>query len=363
MNKKATVDLIKKIAQDLDFFPGTAPAPRATPSGRGRPAPTAGGELRDFDAPSAPSSRPGPNVSSGVPQVKKMQQALIDLAQSVTAQVNVQGMGSDRPQEANEASSRDSFNNFITKHLMSGSDVQGKEFDPNSKDKNPSQAHRMTTIMNTMSRIGDSKTRAAAIDGKWGPLTNNALRNAYAFAFSMLQMASEFQSPPKSYNQADLAKFRELIPSDEMVTPVIKLDTQSIEAANLLAQHLKAIQSMYAEVKGSVLQNPSYQTYIEGDTPFATYKKTGPAFNPQEKQMYDQLSAGNTQYNKSFNFLVHSPDGKASMEGHISIADLMSAEAFKKWYYSPNNAVREDPNLIFNAIRQALQQSNQVGAS
>ena len=158
MNKKATVDLIKKIAQDLDFFPGTAPT-RTAPSG-GHSVPAKSDGLQDFDAPAAHPARPigHANVSSGVPQVKKMQQSLINLAQAVTAQVNVQQMGSDRTQEAGEAASRDSFNNFLTKHLVRGADVQGQEFDPNSADKNPSKANRMTSIMDTMSRIGDSKT-------------------------------------------------------------------------------------------------------------------------------------------------------------------------------------------------------------
>lgn len=363
MNKKATVDLIKKIAEDLDFFPGTAPAAATRPTAH-RPAPAAG--LPDFDAPAA---RPvGGGTASAVPQVKKMQQSLIDLAQSVSSQINIQDMASGGQQEAGEASSRDSFNNFVTKHFMGASDVPGTEFDPDASktqmdQKSPSAPHRMLTVMNTMSRIGNPKTGEMAVDGKWGPRTNAALRNAYAFAFAMLQLASSFQTTPKSYSQADLAQFKQLIPPDEAVTPVAKLDANTIQAAGALAQHLRAIQGMYAEIKQNVLQNPQYQTYIEGNTPLASYKKTGPAFNPQEKQMYDQLVSGNTQYNKTFNFLVHSPDGKASMEGHISIADLMSADAFKKWYYSPNNAVREDPTLIFNAIRQALQQSNQVGAA
>lgn len=361
MNKKATVNLIKKIAEDLDWYPGDAPSAKPKPSGGSRSTPVGGGEIGDFDAPTTQPTETG-GGSSGVPQVKKMQQALINLAQSVTAQVNVQGMGSDRPQEQGEAAQRDSFNNFLTKHFMRGADVQGQEFDPNSKEKNPSQANRMTSIMDTMGRIGDSKTRSMVADGKWGPLTNNGLRNAYAFASAMLQLASSFKTPPQAYNQADLAEFKEYIPPDEYVTPVIKIDANAIQHAEYITQHLNGIQKMYGEIKSDILQNPQYQTYIEGNTPFVTYKKTGPAFNQQEKQMYDQMSYGNPQYNRTFNFSVRSPDGKASMEGHISIADLMSSDAFKKWYYSPNNAVREDPSLIFSAIRQSLQQAGQGGA-
>jgi hypothetical protein len=306
-----------------------------------------------------------------------MQQALIDLAQSVTAQVNVQGMGSDRPQEASEAASRDSFNNFITKHFMRGGEVQGQEFDPNSKEKSPSQANRMTSVMDTMSRIGDSKTRSMAVDGKWGPLTNNALRNAYAFASGMLQLAGSFQSPPKSYNQADLTQLKQLIPPDEMVTPVIKLDTNAIQVASTITQHLRAIQQMYSEIKSDILQNPHYQTYIEGDTPFATYKKSGPAFSPQEKQMFDRLVSGDQSLNKAFQVFVpaqktaqqqsapvyrHDASGDGA-NVTISLADLISSDAFSKWYYSPAaNAIRGvDTTVLFNAIRQSLQQTAQVG--
>lgn len=358
MNKKATVDLIKKMAQDLDFFPGTAPA-KAAPSGA-RPVPAGSA--------TTPGARPvAPNMGSGVPQVKKMQQSLIDLAQSVSSQINIQDLAGGGQQEAGEASQRDSFNNFVTKHFMGASDVAGTEFDPDPNktqldQKSPSAPHRMLTVMNTMSRIGNPKTGEMTVDGKWGLRTNAALRNAYAFAFAMLQLAGSFQSPPKAYTQSDLARFKQLIPPDEMVTPVVKLDANAIQVSLELTQHLKAIQQMYGEIKGDILQNPQYQTFIEGNTPFATYKKKGPGFNQQEKQMHDQLASGNPQYNRTFNFMVRSPDGKASMEGHISLADLMSAEAFKKWYYSPNNAVREDPNLIFNAVRQSIQQSNQVTA-
>src|ERR1700723_3450758 len=117
------VELIKKTAQAGDEL-GDVPINPAKNVPAGPPSP-----------PSAPKYGP-PNMAQGNSQVKKMQQALIDLSKAVTQQINIQQLadpnqvqhGSTAP---GEATGRDSFNNFITKNYLRGSDVPGVEFDPN----------------------------------------------------------------------------------------------------------------------------------------------------------------------------------------------------------------------------------------
>jgi hypothetical protein len=81
--------------------------------------------------------------------------------------------------------------------------------------------------------------------------------------------------------------------------------------------------------------------------------------------MYDQLVSGNTQYNKAFSFFLPRAGGVpgSGVTPSIYITDLMSGDAFSKWYYAQKDPViRESPlTELFGAIRRALQGSSKVG--
>ena len=269
-----------------------------------------------------PSPPKGPqygpaSFAQGNPQVKKMQQALLDLSQAVVSQINIKQLGDQGAelQQQGESAGRDSFNNFIAKSYLRNSDVPGVEFDPNPKatqmgQKTPSTPTRMGVIMDTMARIGGSK-QEAVVDGKWGPRTNAGLHNAYALAYSLLGLAKDFGMKVTAYDQEKLAKLKQLIPESPDKMPVLS----RIEAAPLIAEHLKAITSLYNEIKQGVLEKPAYRAYIEGDKPFATYEKPGAKLTPQQIEAVNAAFGNKLQvYNKP-----------------ISINDLLSVDAFKAW--------------------------------
>lgn len=311
MNKKAFVRLIKKLAQELpDPDPNiTGPVAAPTPITR----------MPRTEPAAAPTAHPGRGGFVANPQVKRMQEALISLAQAVTEQINLPQMSPESSrQEQVEATSRNSFNNFITKTYMRDSDVPGVEFNPDPtkmqmSEKKPTPANRMSIVMDTMRRIGNPTQKGGEFvaDGKWGPRTNAAIHNAYSFAYGLLKMAKDFGITPQSYNEEQLAKFKTLFPEEGEELPL----HAKAESAPLVTENVKNIHRLYNEIRQKILEKPEYQTFIEGDTPFATYEKSGAKLTPQQTQAVNAAFANKLQiYNKP-----------------ISINDLLTADAFKAW--------------------------------
>ena len=353
------VKLIKKTADELDVpdAPGVTPAAPAGQGGQGR-------------------GRPEEAVPSSTGPVKKMQQALINLAQNVIAETGTSQMApqpgqAGTSQSQTEAVSRTSFADFITMHYASQSDVPATEFDPNPgktqmDQKDPSQAKRMNTVMDTMSRIGGEKGEFTA-DGKWGPRTNTAIKNAYALAFALIQMAADFKFTPTQYNAGNLAQFKPLIPEDPEGNSVITDPTALANAKEITAQ-VNGINKLFQEVKQHILQNPGYQSYIEGDEDLATVSKPGQgeqgtkipdeqlvAMSPWMERMFPQGLTVQT-YNR----------GDVVTNFQFGIADLASATAFKAALARATAATQQqvrdtrikiqlDPNNVLQQINSQLE--------
>jgi hypothetical protein len=257
---------------------------------------------------------------SGSAPIKAMQKDLINLSKTVTTQINVQDVAKgETDREKGEAASRDSFGNFITKNYLRDSDVSGVEFDPNPKavqmnQKKPSTPTRLGVIMDTMHRIGNPKAGEFAIDGKWGPRTQAALQNAYAFGYALLKLAKDFKLPIRSYTDGNLATLKGLIEDDVGGEPAT---TAKIDNAPRISIHLQAIERMFNEIKAGVLEKPEYRAYIEGDQPFATYKsgKPGVQLNQQQIDAINKAFANKLQ-------VQNKP---------ISIANLLTLDALKSW--------------------------------
>jgi hypothetical protein len=326
------VDLIRKTAQELSDPPGANPAPKSTSiAPNSFVGPLQGGAAK----PAAPR---------GNATIKAMQQELIHLAQTITAQLNVQDLSSDDPRKQQEAAGRDSFGAFITKHYLRSSDVPGVEFDPNPQkaqmaDKKPGMATRLSVVMDTMKRIGNPTAGEQFADGVWGPRTNAALHNAYAFASSMLKLSQDFNLNVRSYNNADLKNFQTCIPENEKDKDL----TWKIEAAGLAIKHLQLIEKMYNEIKAGVLEKPQYRAYIEGDKPYLTYPKGGANLTPQ------QLANLKQTFSNGFNV----PVGE-NQTAVIGVDDLVSLDSLKEWIVK--NAPQQDPYNILTLVSNQLSQ-------
>lgn len=371
---KSLVDMIKKYAvaapkPDANYVkpkPETKPAttkegPPATTTGRPAvPGPT------DTAKPAGPTSGGVANTQAFSPAVKKMQEALIALSRDVDAQLKVENVtqvaDGKATQEAREAAQRASFSNFIAKHMMR-QEVPATEFDPSAnvtkvENKKPSEATRMTTILDTMRRIGGEANEVAP-DGKWGDRTNQALKNANSFAYALLKLASDFKVEGlKSYSEGSRADFK---------VPETSGDwnyNQKVEYAPILTQHLVAIRKLFHEVKNSILENPEYQTYIEGNTPFVTYKKVQ-QLSPAEKDMIKFWTSNPSPGNDTF-VNIQDPSGAGNLQAKINYADLASPDAFAKWFESDAAKQFKQPGvdrpMIMAAIRKALQARASGGA-
>lgn len=230
-------------------------------------------------------------VSGGNISIIAMQQALQDLAHLVSSQINLQDAFSGDPRKEQEAKARDAFGVFLTKNYMRNTKVPGVEFDPNPavtdvSKKNPNDPTRMSIVMDTMNRVGNPKKGEKFTDGGWGPRTNAAVRDAYAFASGLLDFVDDVnrfatkKMSIRSYNRQALSELEKFATPDNTLT-----QQQKVAAAPTVTQHVKAIKNMYEEVKNGILQHPAYQQFIEDSVPFKSYKTS---VTPQQVEAVKQ---------------------------------------------------------------------------
>lgn len=260
---------LKKIAEEIKRLAQGAPSD----------------ELGDVWGPQKPGAGGGGTPASqgrggggGNVSIMTMQHALQDLAQTVASQINLQDAFSGDPRKEQEAKARDAFGVFLTKNYMRNTKVSGVEFDPDPNvtdmsKKNPNDPTRMSIVMDTMNRVGNPKRGEQFVDGNWGPRTNAAVRDAYAFASGLLDFVDDVnrfatkKMVIRSYTRQNLTELEKAATPNNSLTP-----QEKIQAAPVVTQHVKAIKNMYDEVKNSILQHPAYQQFIEDSVPFKSYK-------------------------------------------------------------------------------------------
>lgn len=279
---------------------------------------------------------------SGDPGVRKMQEAIKQLALDVVSEM--QGKGGTDPTSQKNQGARDSFGAFLARTFMRNSNVSAVEYspDPNKKkisDKDPTAAHKMSWVMDTMERIGHTNTEFSA-DGVWGPRTQAALVNVIAFANALFQVAQAFNVPVKSYNEGYL---RQLAPIAEATSKELTPEDKKQDAP-VIAKHVTLIRKMYEEIKNQVLNIPRYQTYIEADTPYLSHEKSGVNLTPQQQASIKQT------FQQGFWVPL---DEKGTEKMKISVDDLMSVDTLNKWIaevkqYYPN--VQLDPYNVLTVV-------------
>lgn len=340
---KELVEQIQKIAQVPGRSKGDKPPATtdpAVPAPAQTPAPTGGVPTRH--RPNAQQTGVG-NTTFANPDIRAMQLKLIQLATAVTSQLKLndlaqamqqpaQGQTPQANREAGEAAGRASWGDFFTENFARKSDIPGVEFDPSPdvkqmSKKNPSGLNRLSVVMDTMQRIG-GPDKEIDPDGKWGPRTNAALHNVYAFTFGMLNMAKAFNYTPKLYTVKDLAELKSGIPSEYNGISL----SDKIKNAPLITQHIQAIINMFNEIKENILEVPKYQAFIEGTKEYATFNKEDmKSKQPSQSVLNDQAFASlQKTFAKGFPILVKS-DNNADFTANITINDLRSVDSVQKW--------------------------------
>ena len=377
MNKKDMVALIKKRAQDLGDPPGVdmksykprsvAPTDASPPLNLPPPPPPPMGINNISKAPidGGPTSiAPAQNYAPPA-SIVKMQSELGSLARTVTNEIGAgvlaaptdakPGMSAVTPgavsDEQKEAAGRLAFSNFITEHYIRQSDVPAVEYDPNPNktdisEKDPTKTTRMNVVMDTMSRIG-GKNSEFKTDGKWGPRTNAALRNAYALGFALLKMATDFKldPPPRSYNNNDLQQLKTLIPLHDNEISF----TDKVTRAKQISEHLQGIRNLFTEVKNRILQKPAYKSYIEGTQPYATYQKDQTP-SPQMIQDLDKKFPDIKVYGND-------ADGKPKSV-LVAVSDLLTPQSFQLWLQTNLPSMKPE-----DAIAQIKNNLDEIDAS
>lgn len=294
---KKLVDMIRKLA-DAGDMPTRGGRGMVPPKPAAGPAPAGGG---GSDIP----QRGGGGGGGAIPQrgqpglggggyavntdVVAMQQALQTFAKTVAGQINLDAVSKGGP-EADDAKRRDAFGVFLTKNYMRNDQVPAKEYDPTVSETGDSLKGaqdvptRMSIVMDTMSRIGSPRPRPGQpqgerfVDGNWGPRTENALYNAYAFAAGLLQFVKDVNRFSKKqitlshYDESNLGTFKKILDLSEDKAQRPKL-------AKYATEHLQAITQMFNEVKEQVLEHAPFAQYIQGQTPFKSY---GPRISPEQ---------------------------------------------------------------------------------
>ncbi len=318
---------------------GTAPGATATP-GR-RVLPGHGGR----PAANVPRGGGGGGYYGGNTNIMTMQHALQDLAQAVSSQINLQDVASGDPVKEQEAKERDAFGVFLTKNYMRNTKVKGVEYDPDPKvtdvsKKRPGDPTRMSVVMDTMNRVGNPKKGEQFVDGNWGPRTNAAVRDVYAFASGLFEFVNDVnrfatkKMNIKSYSQSELANLEKYAQLD----PNALTAAQKISAAPEVTKHVKAIKEMYEEVKNNILQHPAYQQFIEGSVPFKSYYKVTPQQISLLKKTFPQ---GIDVAFKDF-------------ASKITIDDLVNLNAVKAWMQRAAPDATKNGTLTPEAVVSAV---------
>jgi hypothetical protein len=301
----------------------------------------------DTTAPAAPAAhapaaaRPAASAVYSVPVISKMQQSLVNLATLVSNELTPKEIAGPKGQQS--ALGRTTFGNFIVQHYLRPSPVKPTEFDSAHKPT------KMSNIMETMSRLGSSKNDFA-IDGRWGPKTNAALRDSNAFAFAMLKLAADFELPVKAYSSAILAEFK--IPENDTDWSI----PQKTAAAPAFIKHIDAIANLFREIKDGLLNHPEHKSYIEGNQPFMSYKKVEP-LTPEEQSIGELLAKGQPLPINEISFSLPQPGGRGELSANINYRDLLDIQNFDNWYVGDAAKNLKQPGVTMSAILSAIRKA------
>lgn len=345
ITKQQAKKIVQEIHKEAQPFRG-----HLTPITPGTPPPSGaavrGGQVAGVVGATHPTGGTASNTA-----VMAMQTAIQNFAADVSKQLDIQQMLSQDPREQQEAKHRDAFGVFLTKNYMRNTKVPGVEFNPDPaarkmSDKKPDDPTRMSVVMDTMNRIGH-ETSERFIDGNWGPRTNAAVRDVYAFASGLFDMVDDINrfSPQQiklqNYSKASLQNLEGMATADNSLTPA-----QKLEAAPLVTRHVKAIQAAYDELKDKVLQNRTYRQFIEGDVPYKSY---GPSVSSSDIELL-------TNYFK--------PQGGIKVEipnllsSYIDVDSLTDLTKLKQWLnqaaHDAYSTGRITPTMVVDAIQKSL---------
>lgn len=377
-------DHLRKIVEEIHKLAQVPPrskgdkvkaAPATTPAtGGGAPAKSTGNVPQRGGGTAKPQGHGGSYISA-VGDIKNMQEAMQNFAALATSYGAVKQPSAPpgkTPSQAPKVDSRKKqFNDFITEQYLANADMKGEEFTPDEKrtakdQKQPTDLVEMNIVLNGLQRIGSPASELKA-DNAWDFRTNNALKNIYAFAYGLVNIAKDFgRTDAQSFTDDDLAKMKAAIPEDR--DPKEIPPPEKAGKAKELTALIKKLTKFYRYYIDNIAMHPGFTRYIAGNEPLMTLQRGGgdpTALNANERglmQGIDNMKLGHEAIpyitNKpGFEISIPSPQGTNGVigVGTIPMSALQNVNTLRAFMTSmgiPQNQT-SDPRwqrAVINAI-------------
>jgi hypothetical protein len=175
--------------------------------------------------------------------------------------------------------------------------MKGEEFTTDEKrvakdQKQPTDLIEMNIVVNGLQRIGGPNSELKG-DNYWDFRTNNALKNIYAFAYGLVNLAKDFgRTDAQSFTNEDLAKMKENIPDDR--DPKSIPSAEKVAKAKVLTPLIKKLTKFYEYYIKNIAEHPGFTRFIAGDESMMTLQKGGgdpTALNTQEKALMPSIDS------------------------------------------------------------------------
>lgn len=264
---------------------------------------------------------PGTGAVASVPEVRQMQQAILDFA-NVASSTDVTAMegnkegrqtgdqtravpmvGADTlPRQGEENKSEkegflsdkqqgelyeqtkndkktlrgsDAFGNFIIQNYIPKDSYIGKQYlnvDVAGKDKRENASMPpgdLRGIIDTIKRVGSSNARGEkTTDGVWQNKTNNSLHVIADLIQAMLSFTKDMNVPIQGYTEKDLQTFKENVPA---VYTDVKSQDEFSKRAQVLTAELRKMTEYFRFLNGKVFNNQQLRKYIDQKQSFTKY--------------------------------------------------------------------------------------------
>lgn len=344
--------------------------------------------------PSNPKNKtPGTGYGGGAPgklgvnpNIRKMQQAMIELADAVMQDANLKYV---HPKNENkiianpamagkeEQKSKKGFADFMAEQYTSQLDdahkgetwaKDEKKTSLQSKKDTTSPIFELDAVMNTMKRIGNPAGGERNPDGFWGFRTDNALKNIMGFAYSLLQLEQDFGLPANNiYTKGNWNALTYLVSGYEVdpdnKNPVGLSEEERPKRAIEIYKHIKAITKLYEHVRTMILSHPTYSSFITGNNKFDISKKDL-GLNITQPDIDKAIDEKRHIY-------VNLPtwiDGKeqAPAQFPLMLSYIKDQDSFKEFMIKslkcPQGIVNNQMNKVFNLIKQQVFMSKETEA-
>ncbi len=239
-------------------------------------------------APGRATSESGGFFEQGVEHIRSMQKELIQLSKDMLTH-DLQHTAPVKIGPDDTLQGADPFMNFLVTNYMSKK-PSGKTL-VNVDEKLPVRMQAGATenanlkgVLGSLAHIG-APGAPSKPDGAWGERTNNALLQAYALAYALMQVQRDMDKHIDVYKDSDLAELHANTPQDPAALKVLNFN-EKVKRAGILAINIAKLRNLYDTFRHNVLDDPNYAAHIVQEKALFTQK--APQIPKAALSEYDQ---------------------------------------------------------------------------